>query len=83
MDIPPHSARTPARVVRSSRDFTKSKRVTTLEFLGGAYVPSGMVAYVRGFRLVLSQDPETANTSKAGRTENFMVRDRIDSEEDT
>lgn len=75
-NIPPHSARTLAKVVRSSLDFTKSSRVVTLAFFGGAYVPSGMGAYVRGLRLELSQDPEIASASTARRTENFMSKDK-------
>jgi hypothetical protein len=63
--------------VRSSLDFTKSRRVVTLEFFGGAYVPSGTGAYVRGFRIELSPDTETASASKVRKTANFILKDRI------
>lgn len=63
--------------MRSSLDFTKSRRVVTLEFLGGVYVSSGIGAYVRGIRIDLSPDTERVSASKARKTANFMLKDEI------
>ena len=42
--VPPHSAKTLARMERSLRDLTKSNRVVTDELFGGTYVPAGTAA---------------------------------------